>query len=91
MLTKLRKTIEISSDYFNKKQETIKITQSIIDNSVSEIQIDLEEMNSWENDTEKYIGDLEDRIMKIIQSEQQTERQMKRNKSNIGRLWDKMY
>lgn len=46
MLTKLRKTIEISSDYFNKKQETIKITQSIIDNSVSEIQIDLEEMNS---------------------------------------------
>ena len=91
MLTKLRKTIEISSDYFNKKQETIKITQSIIDNSVSEIQIDLEEMNSWENDTEEYIGDLEDRIMEIIQSEQQTERQMKRNKSNIGRLWDKMY
>ena len=37
-------------------------------------------MNSQLNDTEGYISDLEDEIMEITQSEEQTERQMKKKK-----------
>ena len=38
-------------------------------------------MNSKVNDTEDQTSDLEDRIIEIIQSEQQTERQMKKLKT----------
>ena len=40
------------------------------------------------NNAEEGISDLEDRIMEITQSEQQTESQMKKNESNIRDLWD---
>ena len=60
-----------NTDHFNKDLETIKITQSKIDNSIFEIKNTLEAMNSQISDTEECIGDLEDRIMEITQSEQQ--------------------
>ena len=37
---------------------------------------------------EERISDVEDRIMEIIQTGQQTENQMKKHESNIGDLWD---
>ena len=40
------------------------------------------------NNTEKQVSDLEDRIMEITQSGQQTENQMKKHESNIKDLWD---
>lgn len=40
------------------------------------------------NNAEKQISDLEDRIMEINQSGQQTEKQMKKRESNIRDLWD---
>ena len=40
------------------------------------------------NNTEEQISDLEDRIMEITQSGQQTENQMKKHESNIRDLWD---
>ena len=42
------------------------------------------------NNTEEQISDLEDRIMEITQSGQQTENQMKKYESNIRDLWDKI-
>ena len=45
-------------------------------------------MSSKLNETEECISDLEDRIMEIIQSAQQTERRMKKNESNIWDVWD---
>ena len=45
-------------------------------------------MNSRMNNAEERINDLEDRIMKIIQLEQQTETQMKKKRKNIRDLWD---
>ena len=40
------------------------------------------------HNAEEQISDLEDRIMEITQSGQQTENQMKKHKSNIRDLWD---
>ena len=37
---------------------------------------------------EEWISDVEDKIMEIIQSEQQTENQVKKHESNIRDLWD---
>ena len=76
MLTELRKSINVNTDHFNKELETIKMTQSKEGNSISEIKNTLEAINNWINDTEECISDLEDRIMEITQSEQQTERQI---------------
>ena len=46
-------------------------------------------MNSRLNSAEERISDLEDRIIEITQSEQQSESQMKKKKeSNIRDLWD---
>ena len=39
------------------------------------------------NNAEEQISDLEDRIMEITQSGQQTENQMKKHESNIRDLW----
>ena len=50
------------------------MTQSKIDNSVSEIKNLIDAMNNQVNDTEECIN----RIMEITQSEQQTEKQMKK-------------
>ena len=69
--TELRKSINRNKAHFNKELETVKKTQSIIDNSISEIKSTLEAKNSRLNDTEECISDLEDRIMEITQSEQQ--------------------
>ena len=45
-------------------------------------------MNSWLNDTEKWISDLEDRMMEITAVEQNKEKRMKRNEDSLRDLWD---
>ena len=67
---------DVNTDHFNKELENIKKTQSKKDNLISEIKSTLETKNSRLNDTEEHISDLEDRIMEITQSEEQTERQI---------------
>ena len=57
------------------------MNQSKLDNSITKIKTNVEAMNSKVNDTEDQTSDLEDRIIEIIQSEQQTERQMKKLKT----------
>ena len=80
ILTELRNIIYRNEDHCNKEQETIKMNQSKINNSVAKIKTNLEAMNSWLNKTEERISNLKDGIMEITQSEQQTERQMKKKK-----------
>ena len=46
MPAKLRKTSNINTDHFNMQLETTEMTQSKIDNSVSEIKNLLEAMNN---------------------------------------------
>ena len=49
---------------------------------------ELKAVKSRMNNAEERISDLEDRIMEITQSGQQTENQMKKHESNIRDLWD---
>lgn len=51
MLTGLRKIINRNAGHCNKEQETIKMNQSKLDNSIAEIKTHLETMNSRLNDT----------------------------------------
>ena len=52
------------------------------------MQTELKAIKSRMNNAEEQIGDLEDRIMEIKQSEQQTKNQMKKYESNMKDLWD---
>ena len=47
------------------------------------IKTNLEAITRGSNDREEWTGDLEDRIMEIIESRQKVERQFKKN-SNLG-------
>ena len=49
---------------------------------------ELKALNSRMNNAEERISDLEDRIMAITQSGQQTENQMKKCESNMRDLWN---
>ena len=68
ILKELRKIIKRNADHCNKVLETIKRNQSKLDNTIAEIETNLEAMNSRLNNTEEQINDLEDRIMEITQS-----------------------
>ena len=52
------------------------------------MQTEIKALKSRMNNAEEWISDLEDRIMEITQSRQQTEKQMKKHKSKIRDLWD---
>ena len=86
--TELWKITDRNADHYNKELETIKMNQSKTDNSIADIKMYLESKNSRLTDKEEWINDMEDRIMEITQSEQQTERQILKNESNIWDLCD---
>ena len=52
--------------------------QEKLENSFAEMQAELKALKGRMNNAEEWISDLEDRIMEIIQSGQQTENQMKK-------------
>ena len=52
------------------------------------MQTELRAVKTRMNNAEERISDMEDRIMEITQTGQQTENQMKNHKSNIRDLWD---
>ena len=52
------------------------------------MQTELKALKSKMNTAEERIRNLEDRIMEITQSGQQTENQMKKHESNVRDLWD---
>ena len=83
----LREDINSNADYFRKELEKMR-NQKILINSFAETQTELKALNSRMNNAEEQINDLEDRIMEITQSGQQTENQKKKHESNIRDLWD---
>ena len=74
----LRADINSNAYYFRKELE----------NSFSETQAEVKALKSRINNAEKWISDLEDRIMEIIQLGEQIENQMKKHESSIRDLWD---
>lgn len=67
---KLR-TTDRNADYYEKELETKKGTKKNLVNSFLEIKVDLKVVNNRMKNAEQ-LSDLEDRIMEITQSEQQT-------------------
>ena len=62
--------------------------QEKLENSFTEIQIELKVLKSRMNNSGEWISDFKDRIMEILQSGQQKENQMKKHESSIRDLWD---
>ena len=77
-----------NEDSFRKELENIRRNQEKLENSFAEIQTGLKTPKSRMNNEEERLSKLEDRIMDIIQSGQQTEIQMKNHENNIRDLWD---
>ena len=75
----------INADYFRKELENMR-NQEKLEHSFTEMQTELKALQSRMNSAEEQISDLEDRIMEITQSGQQTENQMKKHESNIRHL-----
>ena len=76
ILKELKRTIHSNVGYCKKRLETRRRSQEKLENSLAEMKAELKAMNSRINNAEEWISDLEDRIMEITLSEQQTENQM---------------
>ena len=79
ILKELRVDMNSNADYFRKELENIRRSQEKLENSFAETQAELKALKSRMNNAEEQISDLEDRIMEITQSGQQTENQMKKH------------
>ena len=77
-----------NADYFRKELENIRRNIEKLEHSFAEMQTKLKALKSRMNNAVELISDLEDRMMEITQSGQQTENQMKKHKGNIRDLWD---
>jgi len=76
-----------NADALIKELENMKSQKNLKD-SLAEIQMELRAVKTRMNNAEEQISDVEDRIMEITQTGQQTENQMKKHESNIRYLWD---
>ena len=74
-----------NADSFIKELENIRSSQEKLENSFSGLQTELKAIKNRMNNAEEWISDMEDRIMEITQSGQQTE---KNKRKNIEDLWD---
>ena len=81
MLKELTKAMDRSADYCYKELEAIKRSQSKLGSSIAKMKTELKTIDSKLNNAEELICDLQDRIMEITRSEQQTGRQMKKMKA----------
>ena len=85
ILKELRADMNSNADYFRKELENIRRSQEKLENSFAEMQTELKAIKSRMNNAEGQISGMEDRIMEITQSGQQTENQMKKHESNYQR------
>ena len=78
ILNELREDMNSNADSFIKELENIRRSQEKLENSFAEIQTELRAVKSKMNNAEEQISDLEDRIMEITQTGQQTQNQIKK-------------
>ena len=76
-----------NEDSFEKELENIRRNHEKLENSSAEMQTGFKSLKSRKDNAEEWISDLEDKI-KITQSGQQTENQLKKHQSNIRDKWD---
>jgi len=88
ILKEFREDMNSNADTLRKEQENIRRSQEKLENSLAEMQTELRAVKTRMNKAAVQIRDMDDRIMEITQSGQQTENQMKKHESNIRGLWD---
>ena len=79
ILKELCENIYGKADSLRKEVDNKRRSQEKLGNSFAEIQMVLKEIKTRMNKAEEQIGDVEDRIMQITQTGQQTENQMKKH------------
>ena len=72
-----------NADYLRKELENIRRSQEKLENSFADTQTELKPIKSRMNNADTIISDVEDRIMKITQTGQQSENKMKKNMKAI--------
>ena len=81
ILKELREDMNSNADSLRKELENIKRSQEKLENSFAEIETELRAVTTRMNNAEEWISDVEDRIMEITQTGQQTDNQMKNMKT----------
>ena len=68
---------------FNKELEELKRNQATMKNTINEIKNTLEGINNRITEAEKWISDLEDKIVEITTAEQNKEKRLKRTEDRL--------
>ena len=88
MVQNLGNRMEKIQETFNKDLEELKSKQSVMNNTTNDIKNSPEGINSRITEAEKWISDLEDKIVEITTAEQNKEKRMKRIEYSLRELWD---
>ena len=88
MIQNLRSRMAKIQETFNKDLEELKSKQTIMNNTINEIENTLEGSNSRITEAEEWISDLEDTIVEITAKEQNKEKRMKRIEDSLRDLRD---
>ena len=88
MIQNLRNRMEKIQETFKKDLEEVKSKQTVMNNTINEIENSLEGINSRITEAEERISDLEDKRVEITTAEQDKEKRMKRTEDSLRDLWD---
>ena len=88
IIQNLGTTMEKIQETFNKDLEELKSKQTMMKNTISEIKNTLEGINSTITEAEKWISDLEDKIVEITTAEQNTDKRVRRIEDSLRDFWD---
>ena len=88
MIQNLGNRMEKIQETFNKDLEETKSKQTMMNNTINQIKNSLEGINSRITEAEKWISDLEDKIVEITTAEQNEEKRMKRIEDSLRDIWD---
>ena len=88
MIQNLGNTMGKIQETFNKDLEELKSNETMMNNTINEIENSLEGINSRITEAEEWISDLKDKIVEIITAEQNKEKRMKRTEDSLTDLWD---
>ena len=86
ILKKLRVDMNSNADSFRKELENMRRSQEKLENSLAETQTERKAIKTRRNNADEGISEVEDRVMEITKSGQQTEHQMKRHENNMRSL-----
>ena len=79
--------MEKMQEMFNKDLEEIKRSQSIMNNTITEIKNTLERRKS-KTEAENRIREVEDRMVEVNEAERKNVKRIKRNEDTLKDLWD---